>query len=261
MVVGISQTRAGMHEAPPAGSRTVPVQFAPPLAVRYPTPWPGTGEVHVWRARAEVVTVLLDDGGLSADELRRAERLRIPDRRKEFVFAHRLLRHILSLYLARSPAELAFERGEHGKPTTGGSIQFNLTHCGSAVLLAISVRTAVGIDLEDCTRKTDCESLAAVCLNQIDQHRFQTLFPDQRQACLLQWWTRKEAVLKAQGCGLMRDPRDLAVCWPGTPFALQSVVDQGRRWDVADLRLGDRWRAAVAMEGPLYRLHGFCLGW
>jgi 4'-phosphopantetheinyl transferase len=238
------------------------VDFGLPPAAQLLAKGLGKGEIHVWRAHAETQAELFNSGCLSAEELERAARLRLPSLREAFIFAHSLQRQVLSQYLDVAPADLMFGTEAQGKPViVGRGLRFNLTHTGSAVLLVVSACLAVGIDLEDCARKLDVPALALACLDEADLHRFEGVPLEQRQACLLQWWTRKEAILKAQGCGLQRDPRELEVSWPGTPVARVSFQDQGRDWVVADLALGDRWRAAVSVEGQVHRLHGFCLGW
>ncbi len=217
----------------------------------------------MWRARAEAMREPLDSQCLSAEELHRANRLRLPGQRAAFVFAHRLQRQVLSQYLRIAPGQLVFVCEEQGKPALRGGVQFNLTHSGSAALLGVSLHSALGIDLEDAARRVDLESLALACLSDLDRHRLDRVPEHQRQACLLQWWTRKEAVLKGQGCGLTRDPRGLAVTWAHEPFSAPagSLEDQGRHWRILDLPLGPRWRAAIAIDGPVGKLQGFCLGW
>ncbi len=221
------------------------------------------GEAHVWRARAEALREPLDPECLSAEELHRANRLRLPGQRAAFVFAHSLQRQVLSRYVRIDPGQLVFGFEGHGKPALKPGVQFNLTHSGSAALVAVSSHRALGIDLEDGERRMDLESLALACLHEPDRHLLDQVPEHQRQACLLQWWTRKEAVLKGQGCGLTRDPRDLPVTWAHEPCPASAgyLEDQGRHWSIIDLPLGPRWRATVAIDGPVRKLQGYCLGW
>ena len=90
-------------------------------------------EVHVWRASIDVnprfqavLACFLD-----SDERRRASQFVFGRDRNHFVAAHGILRQILGGYLQRSPEELRFTLGRHGKPAlrneTGcADVRFNL---------------------------------------------------------------------------------------------------------------------------------------
>ena len=59
------------------------------------------------------------------------------------------IRQLLGTYLGQDPAGLDFRRDAHGKPRlAGGELEFNLSHSGSALMLAVCRRHAVGVDLE-----------------------------------------------------------------------------------------------------------------
>ncbi|QQC68014.1 4'-phosphopantetheinyl transferase superfamily protein (plasmid) [Paraburkholderia ginsengisoli] len=220
------------------------------------------GEVHVWRAHLGAAVGRVRRGTLFRNELERANRLRRPDHREAFVFARDMLRTVLGGYLRADSAQLVFEMAAHGKPVLAGqSIEFNLGRCGGAVLLAIASGRPVGIDLESCERDIDIETLADACLTRNERHVFDALAIPLRKAWVLQLWTRKEALLKAQGSGLCRDPRELDVPWPATHSGARYLHEQDRRWMLADIPLGIGWRAAVAVEAEAENIHGFCLGW
>jgi 4'-phosphopantetheinyl transferase len=74
-----------------------------------------TDEVHLWRIQlARHLSVLATY--LSSDELERAASYRFESDRTQFIRARGALRHLLGLYLGKSPADLQFLYGERGKP-------------------------------------------------------------------------------------------------------------------------------------------------
>ncbi|ABC35567.1 4-phosphopantetheinyl transferase family protein [Burkholderia thailandensis E264] len=219
------------------------------------------GEVHVWRARSDEAGSYLKRDCLSLSERERAARLKYGAHRELFVFARAMLRVVLGEYLNADPARLVFDVEPGGKPVLfGRDLEFSVSHASGAVLMAVA-RKRVGCDLESLGRKLDIDALAAASLGERERDVFvQT--PKRAQArLLLQLWTRKEALLKAHGAGLRRDPRELEMPWPARLAARDECMSDGVRWAVEDIALGAGWRAAVAMEDRCAKVHGFCLGW
>ncbi|KVE28254.1 4'-phosphopantetheinyl transferase [Burkholderia singularis] len=219
------------------------------------------GEVHIWRASADEAGSYLKCDCLSLSEHERAARLKFRTHRELFVFARAMLRVVLGEYLDVDPARLVFDIESGGKPVLfSRDLQFSLSHVRGGVLLAIA-RKRVGCDLESLDRKIDTDALAAASLAACELEQFELAAPRARNGMLLQWWTRKEALLKAHGVGLRRDPRQLEMPWAPQPGARGECISDGVGWTVADIELGPAWRASVAMEERDADMQGFCLGW
>ncbi|KVK79495.1 MULTISPECIES: 4'-phosphopantetheinyl transferase family protein [Burkholderia] len=219
------------------------------------------GEAHVWRARADEAGSYLKRDCLSLSEYERAARLKFGAHRELFVFARAMVRVVLGEYLSADPARLVFDVEPGGKPVLfGRDLEFSVSHASGAVLMAVA-KKRVGCDLESLGRKLDVDALAAASLGERERDLFERAPKNARERLLLQLWTRKEALLKAHGAGLRRDPRELEMPWPVSPGARDECVSDGVRWAVADVALGAQWRAAVAMEDRGAHLRGFCLGW
>jgi phosphopantetheinyl transferase len=219
------------------------------------------GEVQIWRARLDEAGSYLKRDCLSLSEHARAARLRSRAQRELFMFARGMLRVVLGAYLDVDPARLVFDVEAGGKPVLfRRELQFNLSHAAGGVLLAIGGRQRVGCDLESMQRRVDVDVLAEAALAGVEREGFARMPESARKGWLLQMWTRKEAVLKAQGVGIARDPRELTLAWPIA--ATQGACDDRTgRWMVTDVALGPAWRAAVAMERTGAALRGYCLGW
>lgn len=146
---------------------------------------------------------------LSADERERNARYRFAKDRHRDVLARSLLRTVLGEYLQLDPKSLAFEKGEHGKPelindqenTAINDLQFNLSHAGEWVVLAVA-KQRVGIDIEFTPRQNDVMAIATRYFfgDEIGElHRFPEA--EQRQR-FFDYWTLKEAYMKARGEGI-----------------------------------------------------------
>lgn len=85
-------------------------------------------------------------------------------------------------------------------PASAASLQFNISHTQSMVAVAVSSILPVGIDVEDAHRPIDVAILAPRVLTSREQHAcMRHATPG---TCFLQYWTLKEAYLKAQGLGI-----------------------------------------------------------
>lgn len=171
--------------------------------------------VHLWftelRAHEEHVDRLL--GLLDAEELARAERFRFDHDRHRFIIGHGLLRHVLGQRLDLSPEAIRFARGPHGKPYIAETrLHFNFSDTKDAILIALSEGAELGVDVETMARSVDHMA--------VGEHYFtseevadirETPEPKRR---FLELWTRKEAVLKASGVGIMDDLKVLRVNAP-----------------------------------------------
>ena len=110
----------------------------------------GCGEVHVWAwvfpDEDEIGSG--DLAHLDSEERDRAGRFHFACDRISYSVSHANMRRILGAYVSRSPQSLVFSAGMHGKPRIAG-ICFNLSHCKTVGVLALSYNLEVGVDVED----------------------------------------------------------------------------------------------------------------
>jgi 4'-phosphopantetheinyl transferase len=128
---------------------------------------------------------------LSAAERAALEHFALMRDRRRYGWSHVALRLVLAEWLDRDPANVELARGPSGKPrVTGSAVEFSLAHAGDLALVACGSR-AVGVDVEP-VRVLDDPSL----------------FTPAEKARVdagdgIRLWTRKEALLKATGEGLL----------------------------------------------------------
>jgi 4'-phosphopantetheinyl transferase len=118
-----------------------------------------------------------------------------------------------------------------------------VSHTDRVLLVAIG-DSPIGLDV---ARVEECSEFPALeaQLTDPELHRLRRVAPSHRQEVLAEFWTRKEAVLKAVGCGLRFPLSALDVTQP----IVQSAELSGElRWRVMTARLDAEhvWSLAVS---------------
>lgn len=113
---------------------------------------------------------------------------------------------------------------DHGKPYlvgTPSALRFSVAHAGSWVGVAMTSARCVGLDLEPVHDDADPSrlALAGTALSARERHRYDDVDPAERARFMSQWWTRKQAVLKATGDGMAISPAAVVVTPPDRPPA------------------------------------------
>jgi 4'-phosphopantetheinyl transferase len=149
-----------------------------------------------------------------------------------------LLRRVLARRLGVSPLELAFRRGERGKPALVGSeLAFNLSHSGGLALIAVAERGEVGVDLEQVRPLRRLDLLEQGALTRDERGTLMRAGNERtRTRWFLRHWTAKEAVAKAFGAGLALAPQRLEVVPmdPERALVKVSAADEGPLPDGAE---------------------------
>lgn len=215
--------------------------------------------LHIWCALASEHEPALQRYTrlLSADELQRAGRLRLPRHRERFIISTGLLRALLGKYLDCRPESIQISRTLQGKPFlpaafSSAPITFNLSHSRDAVLFAVRLREPVGIDVEYMRDNLDFIALAERFLSVQEYRTVSSLSGAQQKAAFYTCWTRKEAYLKATGKGLA-GLSEAAALENGLPSA-------GERWTVIDLTIPEPfYSGAVAFSGGPAKIEALLL--
>ncbi|MCR6480863.1 4'-phosphopantetheinyl transferase superfamily protein [Variovorax sp. ZS18.2.2] len=176
---------------------------------------------------------------LSSDELDRANRFIRQADAERFRASHAALRLWLGERLEMPPADLKFAvTGPADKPMLDAlPWRFSLSHTDSHWAAAVG-ECAVGIDIECLDRFAGRkDGLARMILSTAEREAWSQLKEPCATHVLAQFWTRKEALLKAIGTGLHRSMASVSVgCEPG-PVTLRASDAEGRPgwWTLNDL--------------------------
>jgi 4'-phosphopantetheinyl transferase len=145
---------------------------------------------------------------LSELERNRANNYRREKDRVRFILAHAALRRILGSYVGRSPRDLTIATTKHGKPMLvrddgGPDIRFNLSHSDALAAITVTVGRETGVDVESLQRQADFENIARHYFSPAERLALDGAPDLKKHLFFLRYWTRKEAVLKAVGMGLI----------------------------------------------------------
>ncbi len=146
-------------------------------------------------------------GSLSATEQRRHDGYHRRDDRDRFLLGRGLMRRLLAFWMQQPPQTITIALGPHGKPHCPGGPQFNVSHSGDLILLAVHRCRPVGVDVEQERPGIDWEPIARRVLSSAEVEGLLSRPEPERQAAFLQAWCRLEAELKAGGWGLAAPPR------------------------------------------------------
>ena len=214
------------------------------------------GVVHVWRAALEPAPVDAGPDVLSPDERERAARFHFERDRARFTACRALLRRLLGGYTGLAPEAVAFGYGAHGKPYVeqDAQVRFNLSHSHGTAMLAFA-RQEVGVDVERIRAGLDFAGLARTCFSAEERERIFSRPAAEQAEAFFEYWTAKEACIKAEGGGLSIPLRRFSIIERGE--LAEAVAEPGvamRNWSVRRLAAGLGYRAAVAACGAGWRV-------
>jgi 4'-phosphopantetheinyl transferase len=225
-------------------------------------------EVHVWRASLHQsrghFTELMQI--LSQEEQARAARFHFEADRKRCILGRGALRSLLGHCLGSAADQLHFEYNEFGKPRLAPGHQpldFNLSHSGDWILIALARGRALGVDVERMRQDFASDEIAARFFSANECRVLASVAVEKRCAAFFSCWTRKEAYLKARGDGLSLalDQFDVALLPGEAPRLIETRHDRAEvdRWVLRALNPGSGYKAALAVEGSGWKLE--CWDW
>ncbi|WP_008316346.1 4'-phosphopantetheinyl transferase family protein [Leptolyngbya sp. PCC 6406] len=246
------------------------------LAPLSSTPWPdlNPGTVHLWQLQCSQAQDQIENWWpwLDGDEQRRAQRFYRDRDRHTFILSRGGLRWLLGQYLQQAPQHITFGYGEYGKPevlpalprgvnflthqapdsqapgfSPPENLQFNLAHSGDWVVYGITWAAAIGVDVEVITPRSHLEGLIDCCLTPREQTHL-AADPILRLSQFFDYWTVKEAHLKATGHGLRYAMTQVEVDWQRPPRLVQTA-DSQRVWQIDTWSPAPGVAAAVCVAG------------
>ncbi|WP_232470252.1 MULTISPECIES: 4'-phosphopantetheinyl transferase family protein [Methylococcus] len=212
------------------------------------------GQVHVWHGDLGSLSALAQNW-LDEGETLRAARIGLAAARIQFVTGRRLLRGVLGHYLGRKPASLSFSIGPHGKPALRdegieSELQFNLSHSGDVIVLALAWRSPVGIDVEARRPLARLDALARRCLAPSEQAQLDGLDDEAAACAFFRFWVRKEALGKASGQGMALGLQHCVSSLEGRPrwLGIPPQLGDVRGWSLAELSVREGFEGAVTVQ-------------
>ena len=168
-------------------------------------------ETHVWLARPQLFIYAdrIADflAQLDPSERDRYHRFFFDKDRHHFLSAHILVRTALSQYVNISPKNWKFTANKYGRPEIASEIdapplRFNLSHTNGLVACVVSYEIDCGIDAEEIRSLASYLSIARQMFTKEEYESLTKLPADRQYEAFFNYWTLKEAYIKARGLGL-----------------------------------------------------------
>ena len=194
---------------------------------------------------------------LTSQEISIANKFKFEKDKLRYIIARSFLRKILSNILGINPIDIIISTNKFGKPVldlkTYSNIKFNLSHSGEIIIYAVSLSNEVGIDIEILDSTINHLEIAKNYFSSKE-----TLFLENSKnqfemtERFFRVWTRKEALLKAVGTGLLPELKQIDVLQDVIKldlFSTESLGNQNSIFSVIDLSINTNYRSAIAYLG------------
>ena len=196
---------------------------------------------------------------LDMTERTRLRSIRRAAARLHFSAGRWLTRHVLARRLGCAEADIELTTDPYGRPSlVAEDIDFNLSHAGSCVVLALSV-ARVGIDVETVERVRDWRAIAGRFFSAGERAAIAACAASGQRTAFFRTWVRKEAFVKALGTGVATGFGRFDVSTGTEPALLDARIAgvDAREWSIRDFDPGPGHLGAVAVRAtrPHVRVH------
>lgn len=167
-------------------------------------------DLHVWMLGKDQIDDSLASSYLdllNEQEKSCYEQFRSESKQKEYLYSRALVHTVLSIYQPEiAPHTWEFDKGEFGKPeishSLSSTIKFNLSHSKNMIVLATTIHSDIGVDVEYMQRRVRCTDIAQRYFTENETSELMSSSESERQKLFFKLWTIKEAMGKASGQGL-----------------------------------------------------------
>jgi len=141
---------------------------------------------------------------LAADEQHHVQQLKSPALQSRYSQSHGLLRMQLAEQLNETAAAIRIAKGDHGKPylVDYPMLSFNVSHSANQLVMAFAENCQLGVDLECYRSRSNFTGLVGKCFAAEEAAYWHCLPESEQQRAFYQFWTAKEALVKATGRGI-----------------------------------------------------------
>lgn len=154
-------------------------------------------DVRLWRVDLDALPC---DDAPDDCERQRAARFVRQDDGQRYLASHAALRRLLG-------ARQACVTGAYGKPALASPPpHFNMSRRGRVAVIGVSSTHEIGVDVEPLQATADAMQLAQLHFTARERDAVAQERGTARDRAFLRCWTRKEACMKATGCGLSLAP-------------------------------------------------------
>jgi 4'-phosphopantetheinyl transferase len=220
------------------------------------------GVIHLWMVDFSGITdkSLLGryDEILTLDEEVRRNRFLFDNDRLRYLVTRAVVRIVLSRYVDLPPKSWIFAADTYGRPhilneeAKAARLSFNISHTESLILLGVSSGMVVGVDIENRRRRPAPLEVADRYFAVEEVRELRALPLECQQDRFFDYWTLKEAYIKARGMGLSIPLNSFHFTFP-TERGIALHQDQfpgneAGRWRFWQFNPSDEYVAAVCVQ-------------
>jgi 4'-phosphopantetheinyl transferase len=238
---------SGAHPGPEAGRADEMIGLAP-------------DEIHVWLVFEEDVDDSVDAACwslLTPDERRQAQAFFFADDRRRYVATRALVRVVLSRYAPIRREDWRFSTNAYGRPFIANPLAkdlllFNISHTRGLIALGVTRDRSLGVDVENLRRRDVSCEIAERYFAPPEVASLAAAPPHEQQYRFFEYWTFKEAYIKARGLGLSLPLDKFSFHYPNdttVEIAIDAALaDVPARWAFWQVRPGSDYLLAICAE-------------
>jgi 4'-phosphopantetheinyl transferase len=195
---------------------------------------------------------------LSAAEQEQERRFYFARDRRRYLVTRALVRTVLSRYVSIPPKEWIFSSNAYGRPeivnaqATDACLTFNISHTHSLIVLGVTTRRALGVDVENLNARQVAMDLAGHYFAAPEVAALTAAPLYQQQYRFFEYWTFKEAYIKARGMGLSLPLDKFSFHYPDdrtVEIAIHpELADHAARWQFWQFRPTPDYLVAICGE-------------
>jgi 4'-phosphopantetheinyl transferase len=168
-------------------------------------------EIHLWVCDYQAICDAALNGYramLSIEELEQELRFYFPRDRRRYLVTRALVRTVLSRYADVLPKQWIFSANPFGRPEIANlkqcdfRLSFNVSHTDSLIVVGVADGRSLGVDIENIVDRDVSISLASQFFSSDEVAALMNLPSARRRDRFFEYWTFKEAYIKARGMGL-----------------------------------------------------------
>jgi 4'-phosphopantetheinyl transferase len=195
---------------------------------------------------------------LNAEEQQQERRFYFARDRRRYLITRALVRTVLSRYVAIPPTDWIFSTNAYGRPDIVNALArdaclvFNVSHTRGLIVLCVSKGRALGVDVENCNVREISIDIADRYFAPQEVAELNALPSEQQQHRFCEYWTFKEAYIKARGMGLSLPLDQFSFHYPDehtVEFATEAeLADDSRRWQFWQFGPKSEYLVAICAE-------------
>jgi len=219
-------------------------------------------EIHVWLAFYEEISEEHLHSAyrelLSAAEKEQEPRFYFARDRRRYLVTRALVRTVLSRYVPIHPKDWIFSTNAYGRPDVinaqarDACMSFNISHTHSLIVLGVTRQRALGVDVENIRAREVSIEIADRYFAPQEVAALTATPLHQQQYRFFEYWTFKEAYVKARGMGLALPLDKFSFHYPGDHAVAITIHpelgDDSARWQFWQLRPTPEYVTAVCAE-------------